>query len=88
LLVYYLGVVLCVLISVAFLTLLERKVLSYTQLRMGPNKVSLIGLLQPIVDAIKLFSKEEAYPFFSNFVLFWASPLFGFLVTIMLWLTF
>lgn len=50
----------------AFITLLERKILGYSQLRKGPNKVSIIGIAQPFNDAIKLFTKEIVYPKLSN----------------------
>ena len=55
-----------ILVNVAFITLLERKILGYSQLRKGPNKVSIIGLAQPFNDAIKLFTKEIVYPKLSN----------------------
>ena len=46
------------LVGVAFITLIERKILGYIQIRLGPNKVGTAGILQPISDAIKLYSKE------------------------------
>nr|YP_009590057.1 NADH dehydrogenase subunit 1 [Magicicada septendecim]YP_009590070.1 NADH dehydrogenase subunit 1 [Magicicada neotredecim]AWV83496.1 NADH dehydrogenase subunit 1 [Magicicada neotredecim]AWV83509.1 NADH dehydrogenase subunit 1 [Magicicada septendecim]QBM07976.1 NADH dehydrogenase subunit 1 [Magicicada septendecim]QBM07989.1 NADH dehydrogenase subunit 1 [Magicicada septendecim]QBM08002.1 NADH dehydrogenase subunit 1 [Magicicada septendecim] len=77
--------VLFILIGVAFLTLMERKVLSYIQIRKGPNKVGIIGILQPFSDAIKLFLKESNIPMLSNYLIYMISPVLGLFNSLLLW---
>jgi NADH-ubiquinone oxidoreductase chain 1 len=62
------------LISIAYFTLAERKIIASVQRRLGPNIVGFFGLLQPLADGLKLVIKEIVVPQFSNKLLFFFSP--------------
>ncbi len=82
----FLVTIIPVLINVAFVTLLERKILGYSQLRLGPNKISFAGIFQPFRDAIKLFAKQYELNSNVNWKLFSLSPSFILSIAVVLWL--
>lgn len=78
---------LLLLLSVAFFTLFERKVIGLFHLRVGPNKVSFIGLVQPLLDAIKLLTKQPLTPFRANSFIYNISPIIGLFLAMFVWIT-
>jgi len=83
--VKYIILIIPILLAVAFLTLLERKILGGIQRRKGPNIVGIWGLLQPFADALKLIIKETVIPSTANKLLFFCAPIITFTLSLISW---
>jgi NADH-quinone oxidoreductase subunit H len=80
-----LSITIPLLISVAFFTVAERKIMGAIQRRRGPNVIGFIGLLQAFADGLKLFVKETTLPSSSNIVVFLIAPILSFVLSLIGW---
>lgn len=80
-----LTIIVPLLLSVAYFTIAERKIMGIIQRRKGPNVIGFLGLLQPLSDGLKLFAKETVLPSNSNLIVFLIAPVLTFLLSLMSW---
>jgi len=80
-----LSIVIPLLISVAYFTIAERKIMGSIHRRKGPNVIGFLGLLQPLADGLKLFVKETIFPSNSNILIFLLAPILTFVLSLIGW---
>ena len=83
-----LAITIPLILSVAYLTYAERRVIGLMQMRRGPNVVGWFGLLQPIADAVKLLFKEVIIPTDANKIIFILAPMVTFILSLIGWAVF
>jgi len=77
--------IIIIILTIAFLILIERKIMGSIQRRRGPTQIGFFGILQPFADGLKLILKEINIPTHANWVLMLFSPIFTFFITIFIW---
>ena len=80
-----LTIIVPLLLSVAYFTIAERKIMGIIQRRKGPNVIGFLGLLQPLADGLKLFAKETILPSNSNLIVFLIAPILTFILSLLGW---
>lgn len=83
--IYLVFFILCIILTVAFITLLERKLIASVQRRRGPNKAGIVGVIQAFADAIKLLTKEFIMPKKANLFFFLFAPVLAFFISFVMW---
>lgn len=83
----FVSIVVFLLISVAYFTIAERKIMGAMQRRKGPNVIGFLGLLQPFADGLKLFTKELIFPVNANTSLFILAPMIAFIFSLIGWVS-
>nr|WRQ18237.1 NADH dehydrogenase subunit 1 [Multinervis guangxiensis] len=86
--IIFLFILLMVLISVGFFTLLERKVMGFIHIRTGPMSVGYFGMFQPFSDGAKLFLKEFIWPLNSNLIIYLFCPIYSLILSLFIWILF
>lgn len=86
--VVYIILIVAVLVGVAFITLIEQKILAGSQIRVGPRYVGYIGLLQPFSDAVKLLTKESVNRSPMSVKAYYFSPVAGLVLRLLLWVVY